>query len=150
MTQYQEKGVSLLDIMVVIAILGIIASMTFPYIQDTITGSNVMQVIEQMRAASTVYRQDAMSTGTPVIMSLQGCSVSATYSPSNSTYEALPSFSYPYNTVQCSSSTSTLVWMPDGLLTNATGNLTSVDIHVSGGGVQGHLYLHGGGSIDAQ
>ncbi len=142
-----ENGASFLDIMIAIVILSLLVSVIAPYFQQTIDGSNVMQVIEQIRSASSLYRQDAMSTGSPVIMSINGCSVSATYSQNSSSYESLPAYTYNYTALNCSSNQSTLVWNPDGLVTDATGNVVSATIQVSGGGINGVLNIHGGGSV---
>jgi type IV pilus assembly protein PilA len=63
MIKHTQKGFTLIELMIVVAIIGILAAIAIPAYQDYITRSKVSEVIVMSNAAKTAVAETASSLG---------------------------------------------------------------------------------------
>ncbi|MEY2341397.1 Tfp pilus assembly protein FimT/FimU [Acidithiobacillus sp. IBUN Pt1247-S3] len=146
----RQGGFTFLEMMVILAILGIVAAIAVPDWSSALSGSQLLQMVQSVRQAAGEARDAAMVTNTPVAITASGCQVSFAYVGTPPAGAAPLPATISGNGGWCQPDFS-LQYTPEGMLVNAQQTPTSVTWHLSpvmGVGISSTLVLDDGGGID--
>jgi len=168
MTTSKEQGFTLLELMIVVAIIAILAAVGMNYWGETVKSSNVMVFANALRIAAQQARDDAIMTATPVTMAVNYnnylgngealCSVTFSYQgtppPGAPTPPSVSStntecnwsqFIYSFNRLPYP-----LTYLPSGIFADQYGDPTTLPIPVmalNDAQISSTVILHGGGNV---